>query len=94
MRPPPTTPPPKQEWRPNTRLAGAFPDVTYLDLFIDDVYQHLWVEQRKGEAHFSLHTWDGPLGEFASFAEAEDYVIASLVVKRFKQAYSGVFYGP
>lgn len=78
-------PPPRHEWRLNKSLQGVYPNDIFHDLFLDDLYQNIWIrEAPEGEFHLERIGVSIP---FNTFAEAEDHVIAMYVAQRFERAY-------
>lgn len=72
------------EWRVNTSLSN--PRRMFWDLFIDGAYQHAWIKLEQDDGKYHLHTWDTNLGAYDTFSQAEEYILAVAVVKRFNEA--------
>ena len=78
--------PKRTEWRINKQMSNLH-RVTYYDLYIDNMYQHTWICHDKNYNLYRLCTYDEWLGNFPSFSQAEDFLTASHVVRRFQRAY-------
>jgi hypothetical protein len=72
------------EWRVNSNLSNE--RRMYWDLFNNGVYQHAWICLEQSTGKYALHTWDATLGEYDTFSQAEEHIIAVAVVNRFRQA--------
>jgi len=75
----------KIEWRPNTSVGGAI--VEFVDLFIDDMYQSIWVERARNTGKWALVVWGSPnpryqSPEFDTMEEAQAHLTTYNVIRR------------
>ena len=85
MKPPPT---PQNTWRRNPRLDAVYPTQRYYDLFVDGLYQHVWVRHdTTADKYYLGNYYSDAIGEFDSIQDAEDHLAVLQIIKRFERAY-------
>lgn len=73
-------------WRRNLRIEETQPGFEYWDMYKDGEYQHAWITCSLRERKYALNAWDGQLGTYDSFADADAHAVALAVMDRFRRA--------